>query len=799
MTVITADSLAGGSEPDVLPRKCDEATTITKNEKDKCSVISPTSSSSQLTESNTTADEQLTANDNTIGVKYCHLETNTATTSPSSSSSDLLAPSSSVSQFQAQSTLESFDTNKIMNESQHNHPSHQTDDDGGFINNSSSTCISIHDDESLTTNNSSPPQSQFTTLSVIDCSLAFDSLNISSPRLSQKKKQKKFKQSRHSSTRDSALESIDSSCIDIIDDTEQSKDTSIAPTFDDQEYNQHVSSSISMEEASISSTLTVHSTASVASASTTTSHHASGHGDSSSRRSNVSASANVPSVSGNHTQYNRQVTSSSSNSGNSNSANCQNNRHDNFAPPPPPPAAGNVSRCSSQIGNSSGRSTNGTRTSSITQLKRHSGCSEASLKSVTSNRNNLHIQSGGTSSSFTNHNNNNTNSIDYSSGDLIYESMVDTNETKIRSSNDHSTPIRNTRSTFINQQQAPPLPPLLPCVTGTPKISHSNAHLSSDLNKHHHDDDSSGNNQHLFITSCNDNCSSQTNVTIATASGNEINFNGSNNCNDSTIKKGLLWQMKDGGFFSRWKERYFILTKDYLTCFKKSSSNLSFLGSEMGSFAYKLKLVEVDSINWKSPSDCTGRSKIIPKSIRNKNKKNEKARRVTSSFSSGGVSSDGESSNDCGVHHDHHNFARYFSSSVSTSTSTVSTPGDIDTNGGHRSHNTNSNNNNTCYNSNLDDQSYSTRSSNSSRSKSSSKASNGRQVISISIKNGSSHIDLWTSCDSSLDDWMNCLREASNHSKGRREALIRKSKTLCVPSPNHQPFALSSYWATASR
>ncbi len=55
----------------------------------------------------------------------------------------------------------------------------------------------------------------------------------------------------------------------------------------------------------------------------------------------------------------------------------------------------------------------------------------------------------------------------------------------------------------------------------------------------------------------------------------------------STIKKGLLWQQRDR-FFSRWKERYFVLTKDYLACFKKGSK----VGmSEMGSFIYKVTLL----------------------------------------------------------------------------------------------------------------------------------------------------------------------------------------------------------------
>jgi len=58
-----------------------------------------------------------------------------------------------------------------------------------------------------------------------------------------------------------------------------------------------------------------------------------------------------------------------------------------------------------------------------------------------------------------------------------------------------------------------------------------------------------------------------------------------------SIKKGLLWQQRDK-LFSRWKERYFILTKDLLQCFKKGSSKIT----EMGEFILKIKLSEVDSI-----------------------------------------------------------------------------------------------------------------------------------------------------------------------------------------------------------
>lgn len=58
---------------------------------------------------------------------------------------------------------------------------------------------------------------------------------------------------------------------------------------------------------------------------------------------------------------------------------------------------------------------------------------------------------------------------------------------------------------------------------------------------------------------------------------------------DSTaIRKGVLWQQRDK-VFSRWKERFFLLTQDYLQAFKKSTNQMS----EMGRFLFKLKLSEV--------------------------------------------------------------------------------------------------------------------------------------------------------------------------------------------------------------
>ena len=58
--------------------------------------------------------------------------------------------------------------------------------------------------------------------------------------------------------------------------------------------------------------------------------------------------------------------------------------------------------------------------------------------------------------------------------------------------------------------------------------------------------------------------------------------------NAATLRKGLLWQQRDK-MFSRWKERFFILTSNYLQCFKKGTSRIT----EMGGFIFKLRLSEV--------------------------------------------------------------------------------------------------------------------------------------------------------------------------------------------------------------
>ena len=67
-----------------------------------------------------------------------------------------------------------------------------------------------------------------------------------------------------------------------------------------------------------------------------------------------------------------------------------------------------------------------------------------------------------------------------------------------------------------------------------------------------------------------------------------LNNGNNNNSAGSQLKKGILWQQRDK-IFSRWKERFFVLTNDYLQCFKKGSSRIT----EMGGFIYGLRLSEV--------------------------------------------------------------------------------------------------------------------------------------------------------------------------------------------------------------
>ena len=56
------------------------------------------------------------------------------------------------------------------------------------------------------------------------------------------------------------------------------------------------------------------------------------------------------------------------------------------------------------------------------------------------------------------------------------------------------------------------------------------------------------------------------------------------------LRKGLLWQQRDK-IFSRWKERFFVLTPDYLNCFKRGTSRMS----EMGEFLFKVRWALISS------------------------------------------------------------------------------------------------------------------------------------------------------------------------------------------------------------
>ncbi|EFA04025.2 uncharacterized protein LOC100142172 isoform X1 [Tribolium castaneum] len=65
----------------------------------------------------------------------------------------------------------------------------------------------------------------------------------------------------------------------------------------------------------------------------------------------------------------------------------------------------------------------------------------------------------------------------------------------------------------------------------------------------------------------------------------------------ATVKRGLLWQQRKK-LFSRWKERYFILTRDYLYCFQRASGADRI--SEMGQFLFKVKLVDIERVEWEN-------------------------------------------------------------------------------------------------------------------------------------------------------------------------------------------------------
>ena len=59
---------------------------------------------------------------------------------------------------------------------------------------------------------------------------------------------------------------------------------------------------------------------------------------------------------------------------------------------------------------------------------------------------------------------------------------------------------------------------------------------------------------------------------------------------DSLVRKGLLWVQEDK-LFSRWKERFIILTTGYIQIFKKGGSRIS----DMGMFISKVIRINVSS------------------------------------------------------------------------------------------------------------------------------------------------------------------------------------------------------------
>ncbi|KAI9564762.1 hypothetical protein GHT06_008503 [Daphnia sinensis] len=62
----------------------------------------------------------------------------------------------------------------------------------------------------------------------------------------------------------------------------------------------------------------------------------------------------------------------------------------------------------------------------------------------------------------------------------------------------------------------------------------------------------------------------------------------------SMVRKGLLWVMRDR-IFSRYHERFCILTRNYLHCFKKGSEASL---TQMGNFLFKVNLAEVIAVQW---------------------------------------------------------------------------------------------------------------------------------------------------------------------------------------------------------
>ena len=102
---------------------------------------------------------------------------------------------------------------------------------------------------------------------------------------------------------------------------------------------------------------------------------------------------------------------------------------------------------------------------------------------------------------------------------------------------------------------------------------------------------------------------------------------------DSCIRKGVMWVQQEK-LFSRWKERFIILTSSYLHIFKKSTSRLSDMGTFVNKVSCKnwptlllvtqtlsvllkvlinfcLKLFTSDKIEWDRESEHRGEKRIF--------------------------------------------------------------------------------------------------------------------------------------------------------------------------------------------
>ena len=80
----------------------------------------------------------------------------------------------------------------------------------------------------------------------------------------------------------------------------------------------------------------------------------------------------------------------------------------------------------------------------------------------------------------------------------------------------------------------------------------------------------------------------ETSTAVSTAVGTSVAVSNAS----ATLLRGLLWQQRDK-LFSRWKERFFVLTADYLQCFRRGTSRIT----EMGAFIFKIRLSEVRNLN----------------------------------------------------------------------------------------------------------------------------------------------------------------------------------------------------------